>query len=983
MKKIIYQALFFIPLMLIVTDGIGQIKPKKIYKDIKKLDAKTISNKISIDTTAIKLIYPTPYCPTKTSTPTFQWESLKSFKSKAIITYEFTLVEMNLTDTTMDDFDKRRIIVNIKGLKNNTLTFPQNIQKLEMRKLYGWQVKQYENNILTYISMPLPFYIIDYKLPFDTNEVLCCQNNIVKNGDFMENTVKGKLGNGGKSSNWVNAYGSPYVVNSEDGCGTPNYIMITGSNKNGDAIAQNVNILKGKHYRLTACVKICKEMKNIDYVYVNAVAFNGTLPSSGIHPSPSSTISKIGWSGKIKSKEWITISLPVWTPIKDFQNIAIYCSTESEELSACFEIDKICLQETNDNSSCDDYSYNEEGKVIIPDDLTQNAGKIDTTYYETKNGKLIDLYEGYDGTTSFYKPNDECASIGGEIPESILKYNADDALKELGINISVEELEEILKTEYKDNSLETKLKPIGGLKNQKCERSYTPNANLPFSGRDIIFVHGLNLTHLCERASEMKDAQQDWPKDKSAFYGKGYYKTLATNTWKDHIQEWLRNKGYNNRVLVVAYNCSQRAEVAAHSILTQIKDAMNDGADVDFVKGDIRENKCFGRDAVIISHSTGGLVTDIAMSLAEKSKYDPIIKKRFGNIGFIPNNIKLHIGLHAAFRGSKMASIYVASQTIPVINTLFASNTACKDFSIDGLEMSKVTLSSILIDLQPSVATAIWMPIISTSPISTITIAGGHSFGVPELVPLMNVAIHPGLDDGVLTMGSQSANPWFETGVNPVGYIRQPGIYKLYDLGINHGIGTRANQYFLNQTLFCSPLFVGGTSTAYLSPTGMVQPVLSIPFLSNPENRLPNHFSFLQSTSDHYRGPRGKSISEGYNPSFHNSTSGFKSLNYDYHNANGRHWEESLVITDNRVFSKGFINPAVLNLPEEITKGEYIDFDVYGPQFSFKCCPRPRFRMWWGPMFHVRIPIWERKYHLMSDSDTESECSYIYKYVLR
>jgi hypothetical protein len=976
------KKLFFVLLLFSTVKVRSQTNPIKIGENIKKSNVSKIATKINFDTTAIQLIFPTPYCPTKTLTPTFQWKSLKSLQSKAIITYEFTLAEMNLSDTTMDDFDKRKIIANIKGLKNDSIIFPKSIQNLEMKKLYGWQIKQFENDVLTYVSMPFPFYIIDYKLPFDISKLLCCRKSILKNGDFMDGAIGGKLSGGGKAGDWQNSYGSPYVVKSEDGCGTPNYIMLSGNKQKGSAISQNAKIQKGKHYRITACVRICKEMKNVDYLYINAVAFNGILHSNGSHPLPSSSVAIIGWSGKIKSKEWITFSMPVWTPNKDFQNIAIYCTSESEDLSVCADIDKICMQETNDSIPCDDYNYDEDGNVIIPKDLTLNIGKIDTTYYETKNGRLIDLYEGYDGTTSFYKSNDQCASIGGKVPESILKYNMDDTLKMLGFNGGVKELEEILQKGYKDNSPQTKLKPIDGLKNSTCERSYIPDVNLPFSGRDIIFVHGLNLDHLCQRASGVKDAQQNWPKDKAAFYGNGYYKTLAVNTWLDHIHEWLRSKGYNNRILVVAYNCSQRADVAAHAILTQIRDAMNDGTGVDFVKGDKRENKCFGKDAIIISHSAGGLVTDIAMSIAEKSKYDPIIQKRFGNVGYISNNIKLHVGLHAAFRGSKMASIYVASQTVPVLNTIFASNTACSGFPIDGLEMSKVTLGSILIDLQPSVATALWLPIISTSPVSTITVAGGHSFGVPELAPFMNVAIHPGFDDGVLTMGSQSANPWFETGAYPVGYLRQSGIYKLYDLGIDHGIGKRANHYFLNQTLFCSPPFVAGTSTAYLSPTGMVQPVLSVPIISNPENRLPNHFSFLQSASDHYRGPRGKSTSEGYQKLFHNSTSGFKPLNYDYHNANGRHWEESLVITNNKVFTKGLINPSILNLPEETVKGEYIDFDVYGPQFSIKCCPF-KFKMWWGPMFHVRITIWERKYHLLSGCDTECELCYVYNYVLR
>jgi hypothetical protein len=977
------KLLMLLSVVLIHAVGNSQTNPRKdVGKILEKAPIRMTELSKLEASKDIELIYPSPYCPTGKSKPDFRWRENKKIEEGNIYSYSLKVVEMNIADTVMDDFDKRKIILELHNIKSDSVRFPEKLAKLEMRKLYGWRIRKYRDNQLVSESDAMPFYIVDGKYPFNLSEMLCCQNTILKNGDFAEPIVGGMKESDGKKGVWQAAYGRPTVMKSDDGCGSPNYVQLSGNKVRGAAIAQQVNIQKGKHYKLTACVRLCKEMKAADYVYVNAIAYNGTLSVGELHPAPGSSVAVIGWSGKIKSRDWISFSMPVWTPNKNFEHIAIYVSSAAEKITVCADIDKICLQETKDSISCDDYQYDLNGNVIIPGDMTAYAGKIDTTRYEHTRGRLVDLYEGYDGTTSFYKDNNPCSSTGGAIPETVSKFNMDDSLKALGIIGGIAELDSILNTTFKDTSAQKILLPIQPLTNSNCKVSYRVDNTQPFSGRDIIFVHGLNLSHLCDRASGFAPAEKNWPDDKPEFYGNGYYKQKAVDTWRDHIQEWIRGRGYKNRVLVVAYNCSQRADVAAHTILTQIRDAMNSGIDVQYMEGDNRKNECFGRDAVVFSHSTGGLIADIALSIAEKSKFDPLVQARYGNVGFISDNIKLHIGSHAAFRGSKMATVFLASQTIPVLNKVFAEMSACADYVVNGSKMSEAALKSILVDLQPSVATTLWMPIISTSPVPTLTIAGGHSFGVHELKPTMNTILHPGNDDGVVTMGSQSANPFFETGPLPVGFLRQPGAYKLYDMGLGFG-DSRANNYFLNQTAFTSSPFVGGASTAYISPTGMLQPVASVPFVSNPERRIPNHYSFLQTASDHYVGPRGKSIAEGYSPFNHTGTSGFKTSNYDYYNKYGRHWEESLVITNNTVFAKGLISPSVLNLPEERVKGEYIEFDVWGPQMSFKCCPRPRFKFWWGPMFHVRITLWERKYHLLSDAEAECECSYIYKYVLR
>lgn len=993
-KKLILHLFLMLTFHFSIT---AQVHPPKLDVIQKKLETK--NKKLEIkkleDIENIELVFPTPNCPVTMRNPIFKWKSIQTKFDNALIRNEIILVEMNTNDSTMDDFNKRKVIFTLKDIKGDSLNYPKDGPNLEMKKLYGWQIKQYIKNKLLYSSNPMPFYIIDYKLPFNINEVSCCNNNIITNGTFENGLTEGILGQRGIVDNWDLGYGKPEIIASDEGCGSRGYIRLKGSKKTGACIVQDLQspkIKQGKKYRFSACIRLSNKNQITNYAYIKVIAYNGNLPSSIQHPVPSSTIATMGWSGKIMQKDWITFSLDAWTAPKDFDKIGIYCFSDSDDVMSVCELDKICLTETKEVRSCGDYTYNEDGQPEIDASVMSNAQNQVTTYYEENRGKLIDLYqyEKYDGTTSFYQLNDDCASIGGQIPDANMKFNADEALKELGFNGGTEELEKILKTQYTDTSKKTKLKPISPISNTECKISYNPNQNLPFSGRDIIFVHGLKLEHLCARASKNSGAIKNWPTDKSEFYSGGYYNKVAVDGWKDHIQEWLRSRGHNNRFLIVSYNCSQRADVGAHAILTQIRDAMDTGEGVDFIKEDPRGRRCFGRDAVIISHSTGAIVVDIAMSIAEKSKHNATIQKRFGNIGFIPNNMKLHVALHGAFNGSSLASLYIAAQNVTGLSSL-TNHFVCKDISGNPYNTKAIALQSILIDLQPSIANTLWRPFVSSTPVATITVAGGHAHGTYELPATINIPMHPGFDDGVLTMGCQSANPFIETSGTPVGFIRHSWLPRLYDMGTAKANSSRANKYFLNQTygtLF-SP-FVAGASTAFLSPTGMVQPVLSIPPISNPENRITNHYSFLQTASDHYKGPRGKKEGsplshngEGYDPNNHNTTSGFRYLNYDYSDDSGRHWEESLVITDPVVYSKGYINPSIKSLPQETIKGEYLDFDVYGPQFSFKCCPKPKFKFWWGPMFHVKFTIWERKYHLMSDSDTECEAGYVYKYVLR
>lgn len=942
---------------------------------IDKYDAVNVDS-ISIlpcypDSLFLIAMFPNSDCATKSNRPRFEWEIQLPKRNFSEIRYDITVVEMAEEDTSLTAFDTKKPLYFEKDILEKQVEFPSNLQKLEMNKTYAWRTRAYEDGKLIASSEIKLFYIVDYNLPFDINEIICCNRNLITNGKFENGNVVGPLGVQGAVDNWQKAYGSPFVMPDDNGCDSKGYIQIQGTKTTGSSIKQslqtNNKIVQGKYYRFSACVKLRDVPRSSKKVRIKAFAFNSTMPSSGSHPLPNSDRALIGWSGDISSNNWETISFSAWKANKNFDNISIFCFTNSSDSTAYCEVDNICLTETNDTNSCDDYIYNENGPMI------DNSLLEDTIHYSYDEylGYTSDLYPEFNtAIDTWYPENDPCASIGGTVPEEAMNVNFNDTLANLGFEGGVERLDSILNLEFADPPINQKtLPPIPSVPLDCKGKQFVYDPNQPFGGRDIIFVHGLQLKHLCDKKNGVQGAHDDWPDSYYEFHDpNGYFKKKANENWEDHIETWLTRTGATNRYMTIAFNCSQPLDVAAHAMLSQIQLAMQHGVGVQFANPNpndsLNDKSCFGRNAIIISHSTGGLVTDVAMSIAEKSKTDLSLQNRYGNCGILVDNMKAHLAFHPALMGSKMATAYLALQ-LGLLGP-FINRAVCNDLVEVSPEMIAITFQSILRDLVPLVSKIKWGPFVNSSPVPTITISGGHAAGV-DGAGILNVAIHPGLDDGVVTMSSQAGNPNWETGAKPSGYWRFGLFTKVFDMGIEKA---RAIRYYLHQTLFTSPNgFVGGAAITHLSATGMRQPVGSITPAYSCENRYDNHYSFLQSASDHYIGPRGKSPSEGYDKSNHNNTTGFTPPNYNYDYGKGVHWEEVRAISDNDIYSKGLVGYIPIDVH---TKGEDIVirrcFKIFGKTI---CIGLPR------------IPIWRREYHTLQGSKENCECSYAYKYVLR
>lgn len=915
------------------------------------------------DSLLISAISPSMDCIETNGRPTFSWAVTYPAIRPGKLSYTLTVVEGKAEEDPEVSIATAKPVFTQSNVTKEQFQLPATVPSLKEGVPYVWRVEAFDGTKRIAVSGIEAFHVLLARFPFDLREVFCCKNGLVTNGSFEMGLRPGPLNGIGSSTWWAAAYGAPAVSN-EDGCDDPGFATLSGNRTSGSAISQVLSpankIIQGKRYRVSFCMKYSDVARGSRYARVRALAYNGSLPSFGVHPTPSSTVAVVGQSGKTSYGNWVTTSLPVWRANRNYDAVAFYVCSDSPDSTAYCSIDNICIMETTDSVSCDDVVYSDVGEPIIPSELASYREPTISEvreYREDERGSVSDLYGDLGNTAldTWYPNNDPCASVGGTIPLEAQNYDITDSLSGLGISGGVVQLDSILGSVAPDTTSSTVFPPIARDTSQ-CRKDFVADNSQPFGGRDIIYVHGLQLNHLCDIKSNVHGASATWPVNKAEFYAGGYFKTVAEDNWKDHIAAFL--PGHTNRYLVVSYNCAQRLDVAVNAVLTQIRDAMADGIGVVYPKG--RDSLCFGRNAVIISHSTGGPVVDVAMSIANKTKTDAALRASYGDVGFISDRIRAHVSLTGAQSGSRLATTVVALQASPTIAVLATAAMALLDcIEITQSNFYSLISGSVLIDLVPVVMRTKWSSSINSTPVPVLAIAGGHPTAI---VGPVKYALHPGLDDGVLTTSCSSSNPNIETILSPSGYFRDGPPYRVFDMGIG---GTRGIGYYLDQTLTTLPGWIGGGMVTHLSATGMVQPVAGTLSLFDPHNRFANHFSFIQSASDHIQG------AHRYIPS-----------NYNYATSPGfENFEESRAITDPFVYSSGLVSSAMTTMQQETVKGLYLTIGFHLPWLRRK----NRFPYWefYLKYFTWTITIWERRYHNLAGYQTKGYAHYVYDYVLR
>lgn len=651
------------------------------------------------------------------------------------------------------------------------------------------------------------------------------------------------------------------------------------------------------------------------------------------------------------------------------------------------------------------------GNVILPPNIDPSQPVVESDAYEAR-GNVGALYPGLDTSTDLWFKDLPCpAAVGGMLPREVSVAAIADSLSALYPGVTFEEIADSLASWENQivNDVQGEVDSLLLLGSVSQGYVPPPIPHAPddslcyiFGGRDIVFVHGYQTDPILDKVLDplgIGPASVKWrfgttypanSRNPSFYDANGYWKKNATDYWELHIQKFLRDRGIKNRYLIVAWPSTERLHVGALAILTQISDAMNHGLGVVDPTGRNNQTKFGSPSFVLVSHSTGGLVTDVAMSAA--NTFPAVL-----NAKFVPDHCKAQIAVHDAFSGSGWATMAVAvSRAVNQIVLPWACDAVKKGLfpkrTLPGCVSMAAIEHSVLRDLVPRVSQWRWGLLVATTPVRTLTVSGAHPAGIVPgvLYPLKHVIL-PGFDDGTLNLNSQAANPNFSSlwpvssmPLWPSGFFTFPalGMAWNYDMGIQPvravplAIDQAIDPYITGHPFAPTPgYWMASGANPHLSPTGMRQSILFDPDILNisgtplglgGRNRHFNHYSFLESPSDHFDSTPGYSDSATAFDTYphYRGVFGFQP------NENG---EETRVITSTDVYQsystgedaapQPLLTSATVPQVEEVVRGRSVTFRWFG---------NARVR-WW---------IWRRTYYVLQGWQTRHEMDYVYASVL-
>ncbi|MEL6943237.1 MAG: LamG domain-containing protein, partial [Bacteroidota bacterium] len=437
---------------------------------------------------------------------------------------------------------------------------------------------------------------------------------------------------------------------------------------------------------------------------------------------------------------------------------------------------------------------------------------------------------------------------------------------------------------------------------------FQEDSSKPFGGRDIVYIHGLNLDHLMLPFNSPPSFTGKWPADKEDFYI-GDFKSRAFSTWEQHIARELCNGGNinnpTNNYLVASYPCAQRLSTGINAVVTQIKDAIETGRGVVWAQNNQDCRQVFGKEIVLISHSTGGLLTSTLVGLGPMSNpsspsYDLNVELSQGDFKAITDKVQAHVAFNGALLGSPLARMALRvsnsgiGTTTAAFETLFgdairtADQVMCdwqqsnnnpknwvnvdvagfdvSDFFVPGWSICPDLMgvlnafaalnpgwanNTCLRDLEPINSNKWANFAYGNATCSTVT--GASTFaGIPQnkrwIEATVAKTIINGPDDGVLLMDCQCARDKAANGdlnfVDPSTFVSVSPKLRNFDLG--NPLSIKSFTHWREMTrggLNLANACVSGKTT-----TGMLTK-LDVP---STHDRWPNHYSFLQGAGYHY-----------------------------------------------------------------------------------------------------------------------------------
>ena len=704
-------------------------------------------------------------------------------------------------------------------------------------------------------------------------------------------------------------------------------------------------IVQGERYQLK--FSILHEGKS-DF-QIKALAFNGQLHS--LEPDVNTSVIDMSGTMVYNNGIWLRVTMQPWVANKGFEKIAIVLINQDNQFINA-RIDHVCLTKAAD-TGCGATLLDPVG---IPSELDINNTAGTATEFEYLAGSVSDLYPDADtDNVEWFIENNatplECTTIG----EMTLDDNISNVMNILDNNDS----EAIIQQELVDGWLsevnltavidprDLNLTTVAPLVVPDCKgRMLDPS--LPFSGRDIVYVHGLQKKAVDELQNNTYTFTGRWPQDPAAFHigGNQYYEEAA-QYWEPHIRRALGDSANpSNSYLIVTWSALQRIPYGINAVLTQIKEGI-EGTNpaVHLSQSAVANNQCFGDNGIVfITHSTGGTLVSTMFGEMEIHKNDP----QYPNYvePALQAKFDAQVGFQAAYGGSKVATLGLHT-THGTLNPSAAGVSVLVDLGVQSA-----------IDYNRNVMNQSQKP-------SFLAVGSMTGPNISDSQTTLGL-LYAGYNDGVLATWVQSAdsvkNPRYYT--NAINAQRILG--QLYDYGvapIKAASIIKKSVTILpvfNYLLFSPPTRFYNV-TAALSPSGMLQNTTFAGYLDPPQH-LQNHFPIIQTTSDHFGNVNKLNL---YQPDYYRPFTSIKSNN-----------EESSVVMYPSLYTQGYLSQEFSDLQQEWVRKKVVGFHFVKVTWVLK--PIKLFGRVIGSMHvpkftwhYYEVVIWKRTYHLLKDYKTK------------
>ncbi len=174
-----------------------------------------------------------------------------------------------------------------------------------------------------------------------------CPDNLLLNPGFYEGAIAGNLNQSGHSNAWHTGQISPQIV-AEDSCCDAYSVQMWGWLYDGESIYQDgLTFLAGHQYKISFCARYLPA-----HPIANNVIFGFTAANANSYPYQCTSCEDIGSSPQISNTNWITYTLPIWTPTQNWNTMVVRVY-HSMGIQTWGRIDNICVEEVF-RSCCED-----------------------------------------------------------------------------------------------------------------------------------------------------------------------------------------------------------------------------------------------------------------------------------------------------------------------------------------------------------------------------------------------------------------------------------------------------------------------------------------------------------------------------------------------------------------------------------------------------------------------------------------------------